>query len=107
MAAPHLAVVRQVGVEVAQDIIIRLVQGLQAKDMEEARIILVERVLVVAVLDLQVAIHWDYKLQTKSVHMADLAMVALPYPSFWTAFNTAVAVVAAVQETQAQISQEV
>lgn len=57
MAAPHLAVVQQVGVEVAQDIIIRLVQGLQAKDMEEARIILVERVLVVAVLDLQVAIH--------------------------------------------------
>ena len=34
-------------------------------------------------------------------------MVALPYPSFWTAFNTAVAVVAAVQETPAQISQEV
>ena len=57
MAAQHLAVVRQVGVEVAQDLIIRLVQGLQAKDMEEARIILVERVLVVAVLDLQVAIH--------------------------------------------------
>ena len=59
VAAQHLAVVRQVGVEVAQDLIIRLVQGLQAKDMEEARIILVERVLVVAVLDLQVAIHWD------------------------------------------------
>ena len=57
VAAQHLAVVRQVGVEVAQDLIIRLVQGLQAKDMEEARIILVERVLVVAVLDLQVAIH--------------------------------------------------
>ena len=107
VAAPHSMRVHQVGVEAAQDLIIRLVQGLQAKDMEEARIILVERVLVVAVLDLQVAIHWDYKLQTKSVLTADLAMVARPSPFSWMASNTVVVAVVEVQETPAKISQEV
>ena len=101
MAAPHLAVVQQVGVEVVADIKITVALVLQGKALQEETIHL-DPVLEVVVLDPQVFPLQAQVLQMLLAVTADLAMAAPRPPSSWMASNTAAAVAAAVQETQAQ-----
>ena len=106
MAAPHLAVVQQVGVEVGVDMPeVDPVQGLQGKALQEETIHL-DPVLGVVVLDQQVSPLQAQVLQMLLAVTADSAMVARPSPFSWMASNTAVVVVVEVQETQERISQE-